>query len=170
MSDLFQDLPLAFAIVFGVFAFLVGLILAVVGGAILKSWLASSHWRRVPATILTSEVLNRLGEEGTQFYAPAVTYAFAAGGGMVTGQRIAFAERLYTTAAAARRMAERYPVGVIVTAYYPADQPDQAVLERRGGIRGFFLLLLGLAMIVGPLLCAIHYIWTLDPRIPGIGP
>jgi hypothetical protein len=152
MSDVFQNLPLAFAIVFGVLSILVGLVPAVAGGAILKSWLASSRWTRVHATILSSEVRNRRGMEGTQYYAPAVIFSFAAGIGEVTGQRIAFAERLYTTEAAARRAAERYPVGMVVTAYHPADQPDQAVLERSGGIGGFFLLLLGLAMIAGPLL------------------
>jgi hypothetical protein len=152
MTELLQNLPLAFAIVFGLLSILVGLILAVVGGAILKSWLASSRWTRVPATILSSEVRNRRGVKGTQHYAPAVTYSFVAGGGKVTGKRIAFAERLYTTETAARRAAERFPVGMVVTAYHPADEPDQVVLERRGGIGGFFLLLMGLAIIAGPLL------------------
>lgn len=149
-----RNLPLAFGLVFGALLVLSGLLLAAVGFATLRRWLASVRWLRVPATIVACGVKEVPCFEDQFMYQPEVTYTFAAGGGEATGSDLAFAGKLYPTREQARKAIARYPVGMVVTACYNPDDSTQAVLVRRGFFAGLLLLGMGLAMILGPLAVA----------------
>lgn len=149
-----HNLPLAFGLVFGTIMVLAGLLLAAVGIATLRNWLASASWPEVPARIVTSEVREELRFEDQLMYRPVVTYTFAAGGGEMVGSTLAFADALYPTRARAEKALARYPVGMTVMARYNPDDPQEAVLVRRGAVAALCILALGLAMFIVPLAAA----------------
>jgi hypothetical protein len=77
-------------------------------------------------------------------YRPLVSYAYGTAAGSFTATRIGFAERLYASEAAARKVAARYPAGTTVMARCNPDDPAEVVLEIRWldglAIFGFGLL------------------------------
>lgn len=151
MSDFLDNLPLAFALVMGALMIFGGLIVTVAGLMTLTRWLTSARWIQVPAQIVSCEVRKTERLDEKEVYSIRVNYTFAVGGGMVTGRRTALVEKLFSSEAAAGKAASRYVAGLVVPAFYPPDQPEEAVLERRGALAGLIVLLLGLGMIGGPL-------------------
>jgi hypothetical protein len=151
MTDIIQNLPLAFALLFGAIMVALGLILLLAGLATLRDTIISLRWPRATGRILSSEVRREERLEEQTVYRPEVSYTFACGGGTFTGRKIAFAEKLYHSEAAARKAIEPYPAGMVVTVLYDPDSPEEAVLERRGALAGIILLLLGAAMVAAPL-------------------
>jgi Protein of unknown function (DUF3592) len=154
VDALVQNLPLAFLLVFGLLTILVGVILTVVGFSTLREWLASASWPSVPARIVASEVEERQAFEGQLGFQPRVSFTYAAAGGEARSSRQAFAGKLYYKREQAEKALARYPVGMVVTARCHPEDPGVAVLERRGGVLGLCLLLLGLALILVPLAAA----------------
>jgi hypothetical protein len=154
LSFLAHNLPYLIGFVFGSLILLSGLLIAVLGFATLRSWLSSAAWPEVPARVVTSEVREERHFEGQLLYRPVVEYTFGVGGGEVTCGNVAFATTLYPKRSRAEKVLSRYPAGMMVLARYNPDDPQEAVLVRRGGFVGLLVLLLGLAMIVGPLAAA----------------
>jgi len=154
LPSLIHNLPLLFGLVLGTLFALSGLLLAAIGLATVRSWLASASWPEVPARIVTSEVRQELHFEDQLMYRPVVEYTFGVGGGEVVCGNLAFAATLYPNRTRALKVIARYPVGMMVMARYNPDDPQEAVLVRRGGIFGMLVLVLGLAMILGPLAAA----------------
>lgn len=153
MTDLSQVLFLAAGLLLGGLVVGCGLLLVVVGWSTLRQSLGQSRWDKVPGEILSSEVQARRFDEGVHFV-PKVVYRFSVGSGMVTAGRLRLAEAGYSRMQAAQRKCDQYPAGSMVTVWYPADQPADAVLETGGGVAGALVLLLGLAMVAGPLWAA----------------
>jgi hypothetical protein len=151
MTDLIQNLPFAFGLLFGAFMVALGLILLLVGLVTLRDTITSLRWSRTTGQIVASDVRREERFEEQIVFRPQVTYTYACGGGTLTGRKIAFAEKLYHSEAAARKAIKRYPVGMVVTVLYNPDSPTEAVLERKGALAGIIFLLLGAAMIAVPL-------------------
>lgn len=151
MTDLIQNLPFAFGLLFGAFLVAIGLILLLVGLVTLRDTIVSLRWPRATGRIVSSEVRREERLEEQTVFRPEVTYTYACGGGTLTGRKIAFAEKLYHSEAAARKAIEPYPAGMVVTVLYNPDSPAEAVLERHGVLAGVVFLLLGAAMVAAPL-------------------
>jgi hypothetical protein len=151
MTDLIQNLPFAFGLLFGAFMVALGLILLLVGLVTLRDTFVSLRWPRATGQVVSSEVRREERLEGQIVFRPEVAYTYACGGGTLTGRKIAFAEKLYHSEAAAQKAIERYPTGMVVTVRYDPDFPTEAVIERKGALAGIILLLLGAAMIAAPL-------------------
>jgi len=146
-------IPIAFAMVFGIIFILLGLLLVVIGWSTLRRSFGQSNWIRIPAEILSATVEPRTLDE-VKFYLPKVTYRFSVGGATITSSRMRLAEKMYSTSRKAERQLQKYPPGTNVMASYPAGQPKDVVLEPGGSVFGFVMLLLGLAMVIGPLFLA----------------
>ena len=149
-----DNLPLAFGIVFGGLFVLIGLPLATIGFQTLRKWFASRHWVEVPARITACEIREVRRFEDQIMFQSEVEYTFPCASGEMTGKDLAFAAKLYSKRDQAAKAVSRYPVGMVVTAYYDPDDPAHAVLMRHGGFAGMLMTGLGLAMITVPLVVA----------------
>ncbi|MCM2266101.1 MAG: DUF3592 domain-containing protein [Desulfuromonadales bacterium] len=133
-----------FALLFGSVFVLLGVLLVGAGLATVRDALAARHWPQLFAAIESSTVETVTRPKGGTMYRPLVTYAYSTATGSFTSTRIGFAERLYPSEAAARKVAERYAAGTTVMARCHPDNPAEAVLECRwldGGAILFFGLL-----------------------------
>ena len=149
-----NNLPLAFSIVFGSFAALIGLLIAAMGFLTLRKWSASRHWPQVPARIVACEIREVHCFEDHIMFQPQVRYTFPVASGEMTGNDLAFANKLYPTRKQAAKAVSRFPVGMVVVAHYDPKDPARVVLMRRGGFAGLLLTGLGLAVIIGTLVVA----------------
>ncbi len=98
----------------------------------------ASRFPTAMATITRSEVIERQGSKGGRTYTLELAYQFSVRDQKHTGTRF----RYYASGSSNRDEAERlqseFRVGRIVTAYYPPDEPDAAIL--RPGVEGTDLL------------------------------
>ncbi len=104
-------------------------------------------WKRTNGTITRSDLEVQVGSEEI-YHIPQVTYTFEADGGSYTGKRIAIVGRHAKPAGAevAYEIVQQYPVGKTVTVYYPADNPEQAVLK--SGLSLLWLIRYALLIII----------------------
>lgn len=167
MPDWSANIPFALLLVFGTLFILCGLLLFALGWSTLRLRLGQSGWTRVPAEILSTTIETRTIDDALH-YLPKVSYRFSAGGGMVTSCRLRLAERLYAKKSAALRKLEQYPPGTTVMASFPPGEPQEAVLEPGGGLAGLLVLVIGLAMVAGPLLGAAQAGWSVEPIVLGL--
>jgi len=158
MTEWFPLVATGAGILFGSVFVLVGLGLVAVGWSTLRLRLGQRHWVRVPAEVVAVRIEPRTLDE-TVHYQPKVSYRYFAQGGYLTSERMSLAEKTYPTEARARKLLEKFPVGGTVMASYPSESPEEAVLVPGGGIAGAVVLLLGLAMVAGPLLGATAAGW-----------
>lgn len=134
--------------VIGVVFVLVGALLVGAGLATLRETWAARGWPQVFAVIESSSVEPVTRPKGTM-YRPLVRYAYGTATGNFTARRISFAERLYGSEAAARKVADRYMTGTTVVARCNPDDPSAAVLVVRW-LDGAGILLFGLLCWVFP--------------------
>lgn len=137
-----------FALLFGGVFVLLGVLLVGAGLATVHDALAARHWPQVFAAIESSTVEAVVRPKGIM-YRPLVTYAYGTATGSFTSKRIGFAERLYPSEAAARKVEARYPTGTTVMARHHPDNPAEAVLEIRW-IDGGAILVFGLLCWIFP--------------------
>lgn len=154
LTILFNNLPLGFNIVFGSFVVLVGLLMAAVGFVTLRKRFACRHWPQAPARIVVCEIREVHCFEDQLMFQPEVRYTFPVASGEITGNELAFANKLYRTREQAAKAVSRYPVGMVVMARYNPHDPAQAVLESRGGLASLLLAGLGVTMVIATLFTA----------------
>ena len=153
MTEWFSHLGMAFGIIFGGVFILLGLLLFAVGWSTLRQRLGQPGWVRVPAEILSGTIEIRTLDDAT-YYLPRIEFRFPTRHGEATGRKVSLAEKMYTNQAKARRILDKYPIGTHATILYPEENPEDAVLQPGGAAGGIFVLVLGGAMVAGPLLAA----------------
>lgn len=145
---------------FGVPFALVGLGLLGWSGLLVARWYAAQSWAEVPATLVSTELLEHTGDDSTTYEATA-TYRYEFEGQPYAGTRVAlrggadnigsFQRRLHSQLESARVRGEP------VTAYVNRSDPGSAVLNRelRLGVltlqlaAGLVFASVGLGLIVG---------------------
>ena len=133
----------------------IGVGMALLGLAVLAmAWMtrrtatASRTWPTAAGTILTSHLEERKGKGGPNVH-PKISYAYRAGAGEHTGQRVQWGVGRHTAAEAAA-IVEKYPVGRQVTVYYHPHNPQQAVLDPHGTVGSAAMLFVaGLCLLPG---------------------
>jgi len=134
--------------------FLVGLL---IGVPLLLIWFylrrqaqASLRWPTVPGRIVDSRLIQTRDADGDAAPTAAVTYAYAAGGVALQGNRVSIGGR------DARAVVERYPAGTDVQVAYDPNKPSSAVLEPGGsGMKA--LLTIGVIVIVASILLGVFF-------------
>ncbi len=144
MEQFFTVAMIIFALLFGGVFVAFGVLLVGAGLSILRDSLAARHWPQVIAVVESSNVEKVARSKGPMFK-PVVVYAYSTATGSFSSRRTGFAERLYASEGAARRVAERYPAGTTVLARCNPQNPAEAVLNIRW--------LDGIAVTVFGLLC-----------------
>jgi len=134
--------------------FLVGLL---IGVPLLLIWFylrrqaqASLRWPTVPGRIVDSRLIQTRDADGDAAPTAAVTYAYAAGGLTLQGNRVSIGGR------DARSVVEKYPAGTDVQVAYDPNKPSSAVLEP-GGAGMNALLALGVIVIVACILLGVFF-------------
>lgn len=151
MHETFQIAAWSIAILLGILWTVIGLLLGGLGWVLLRQWFSSVRWSQIPVTIVAGDVRTIHRPNGPDQFQPVVTYAVAADGRSPESEPLLFVGRAYSTEAQARQLIERYPVGRATTARRNPHYPAETVLERRGGLSGLLLLLLGLILVAVPL-------------------
>jgi hypothetical protein len=109
---------------------------------------ASQGWPMVLGRVTDARVVSSTDSEGGTTYEPHVSYAYDISGRTFKNARLAFGGTVGDgNPAGARRTVARYPAGAIVHVYYEPTNPQNAVLERRSGVGGFYFGL-GLLLLV----------------------
>jgi hypothetical protein len=119
------------------FMIILGLLFAVVGGAVftflfavpLARTLATAGWEATPCTIVRSTVRSWSTDDGTSYRAD-VLYAYAAHDRDWRSNRVTFFSALSTGRAEARATRDRYRAGDQTTAWVDPADPTRSVLER----------------------------------------
>jgi hypothetical protein len=110
---------------------------------------ASAGWPMVLGRVSESRVLASSDSEGGTTYEPRVGYAYDVGGRPFENARLAFGGTVGDgNPTGAQRVVARYPVGAIVHVYYNPANPQDAVLERRSGVTGFYFVLGGIFLLI----------------------
>jgi hypothetical protein len=151
MHAFLQNFVWLFSVLIGCLWVTIGLLFAGLGWSTLRTWFVSARWSPIPARIVASEIKAGKHLDDHPMYQPLVRYTFYADGQEVSGARLAFIGKLYASEARAQREIEKYPVGMVVMIRCNPLDPAEFVLERRGAVGGFFLLLLGLGLVAVPL-------------------
>jgi hypothetical protein len=115
---------------------------------------ASRSWPTVEASVVRSTVTRFRGDSmsgGNRFYQPSIAYQYEIDGVTYVGTRLDWG-RFGTTREEAQRVADGYPFGQLVTAYYDPSRPHRSVIEPRGWTTSIFLLVFGLGFVVGGVL------------------
>lgn len=134
-----------------------GIVILVIGIAIERRARISRRWPSVKGVVVSSKILKERSSgsnsspghrvtEGNQ-YKPEVTFEYSVFGVKYVSNKVSFADYSTNATAHATRVTERYPEGKAVDVYYNPDNPEDAVLERRGGCAVLLLILGGLFMI-----------------------
>ena len=92
------------------------------------------------------------GYTSTSYY-PEVRYRYQVMGAEYQGKRIAFGGDVGGSHKKARQMLTPYPVGQRMTVYYDPNSPEEAVLERRMGSKGFLIIGIIFTLIGGCTAC-----------------
>jgi hypothetical protein len=91
--------------------------------------LAARHWSPTPCAILSSEVRQHPGSDGTT-YSVNILYAYEAGGREFRSDRARFLGGSSSGRRAKEEFVRRYPAGAQATCYVNPRDPAEAVLER----------------------------------------
>lgn len=153
MTEWVPHVGMAFGVIFGGVFILLGLLLFAVGWSTLRLRLGQRGWIKVPAEIVSGTIEKRTLDEAT-YYLPRIEFRFPTRHGEFTGRKVSLAEKLYPTEARAQRILNKFPTGTHAMSLYPEENPEEAVLQPGGAPAGIFVLVLGAAMVVGPLLAA----------------
>ncbi|GIW79159.1 MAG: hypothetical protein KatS3mg105_0966 [Gemmatales bacterium] len=134
---------------------------------------AQATFKPVSAVVLTSRVRRIPGDEGSDTFRPEVKYRYEVDGQRYESDRFAFFAKGYSDYLEAKRVADRYPVGSTVTAYYDPSDPAKAVLDPHAPERSSVLLLagiLGVFWLAGFAVLAWSFWPWLRPRQPSPAP
>ena len=112
---------------------------------------ASLSWPTVEARVVRSTVTRFRGDGQIVYYQPSIAYQYEMDGVTYVGTQLDWG-RFGTTREEAQRVADGYPVGELVTAYYNPSRPHRSVIEPRGWTMSVFLLVFGLGFIGGGVL------------------
>jgi hypothetical protein len=112
---------------------------------------ASRSWPTIEARVVRSTVTRFRGDDRTVNYLPSIAYQYEVDGTTFVGTQLDWG-RLGTTDEKAQRVADDYPVGKLVTAYYDPLHPHRSVIEPRGLTWSCFLIVFGLGFIGGGVL------------------
>jgi len=134
--------------------FLVGLL---IGVPLVLIWFymrrqaqASLRWPTVPGRIVDSRLVQTRDTDGDAAPTASVTYAYAAGGVALQGNRVSIGGRN------ARAVVAKYPAGTDVQVSYDPNKPTSAVLEP-GGSGMTILLAIGIVVIVASMLLGVFF-------------
>lgn len=119
----------------------VGALLIVIGWINHRRAQASLAWPWVLGSVLGSQVASHQSSEGGTTYSPHVSYTYGVDGRDFHNDRLAFGGLVQTSNyQSAERAAARYVPGSHVQVYYNAQNPQDAVLERRSGSTRFLVI------------------------------
>ena len=125
---------------------------------------ASMKWTRTPARVLASSIEQRTstdseGSTSTNYHS-VIVYEYVANGQRYRSSRIGFGGDIgYGDSARAQVIANQYPVGGLIDAYYDPSDPAEAVLNRKlGGSNMAVGCVVGLIVVV--LLCTGVFIFA----------
>jgi hypothetical protein len=144
---------------------ILGVFTLILHSSVAKHRDAERRFRPVQAAILSSRVLSeeRIGDrdDPRKFYhRPAVAFRYEVDGRSYTSERYAFDETSSTDPRYAETVAQRYPPGRSVTAWFDPDRPEVAILESAPpGTLTFGLLFLRPFWALG-LFILFHAAWT----------
>lgn len=134
-----------------------GLAVLVIGIAIERRARISRRWPSAKGVILSSKILKELSISsnsaqghhtvGDHQYKPEVAFEYTVFGMKYLSNKVSFADYSTNTTQHATEVTERYPEGKAVDVYYNPDNPEDAVLERKGGFGVLLLFLGGLFLI-----------------------
>jgi len=135
----------------------VGCYVTMIGIRMCKEARVTWTWPSTEGIVQGTEIVETCGSgarSGTVFQ-PVVTYEYSVDGQNYTGKRIMSLD-IASSAAYARGVIAKYPVGAIVTVYYDSCSPQDAVLRRGNdgntiGIPavGIFFVIVGMAVGLG---------------------
>ncbi|MBL8077959.1 MAG: DUF3592 domain-containing protein [Anaerolineales bacterium] len=123
----------------GIF-FLIGLAIMASGWMTFHKSNQAAVWPSTTGTIITSEVLRSTG--GKLSFSAHIVYQYAAQGGNHVSTRVSIPELMGivdTGQKEAMAKVEKYPIHSTVTVYYDPQDPQRAVLEKRGDVSLFYL-------------------------------
>lgn len=141
--------PLVFAA--GFFA----LFLAMLARVFLQGQSNGRRWPKTPGRVTVSEVAHfsagrdrskptfESGGKNAPKFMPVIEYTYSAKGRSYTSRTLRYNAEIGGSLDWAEKVADRYPVGKIVTVYYDPDKPSRAALEFGAGV-GYVLLALAL--------------------------
>lgn len=114
--------------------------------------LRTYRWPTTSGTVRGTGVDTSSGSEGSTKYSPEIRYEYEVDDTSYVSSRIAVDDwPSFGSRSRARSWLEEYPDGDEVTVHYDPRRPDRSVLEPRGVLQAFFLLVLvglGLAAVV----------------------
>ncbi|MFQ3621876.1 MAG: DUF3592 domain-containing protein [Spirochaetales bacterium] len=106
----------------------------------------SYFWSACEGKVVVSEVTRTYRRlYNPQIYSTHIVYEYAVDGVKYQSSRRVFGPAISTGKSTQEKIAEKYPVGKIVTVYYEPKDPRNAVLER--GIHFDYLLFLGIGFV-----------------------
>ncbi len=135
--------PLVFCVLF----VLVGLVVAVWGGVVVRNAFDSYRWESTSGTIFQSSITQHRSK-GTSTYAANIAYNYSVDGVSFTSMNIKFGQFSTSSRSSAEYWTKRYPVGKQVKVFYSPADHSQAVLERGVSVSSFFLLGVGSVFLV----------------------
>lgn len=109
---------------------LLGTIGSVVFGPSLLRWNDAANWPRVPAEILSGEIVSRNAARGGRTVRPHFTWTYEFGGTRHTGEGFGVARVSTNDRAAAEAILARYPVGSRAAVLVNPADPADSILER----------------------------------------
>ncbi len=170
---------------FGHWIFLIGLVLALLVGAVsfyfarpalevLNLALASSSWTATPAKVVYANIDSSYGDttSSSNYHEPQVRYSYAIDGQNYEADTILFGHLRLTNRAGkaqANRILDPYRNNPTVTAYYNPESPVQAVLEpgfKLRSLHGLANVGLGFAIALG----IVGFSLWLDPPFKPLKP
>jgi hypothetical protein len=120
----------------------------------------AQRWPQAPCVIISSEVRMHSDSEGTS-YSPEIHYQYTLDGAVLESTRYRFIDTSGGYSGA-KRIVDKYPVGLNTKCFYDPKHPDQAVLDRTIG----WGVLFGLVPLVFVLLGAgVVFAGIYGPRI-----
>lgn len=90
-------------------------------------------WIEVPCRVLTSEVAESSGDDGST-YRVAITYSYDFGGRSYTGDRYDFSIGSSSGYRRKAEVVERYPPGIETTCFADPEKPERSVVNRSPGL------------------------------------
>ncbi len=123
----------------GVF-FLIGLAIMASGWMTYRKSSQATNWLTTTGTITTSEVIRSTG--GKLSYSGHVVYQYSVQGKSHVSSHVSIAELMGifdTGQSEALAKVKKYPINSTVTVYYDPQNPQRAVLEKRGDASLFYL-------------------------------
>lgn len=135
-------------------AFLAGLAVMGFGAWKVKAGWEAQSWPVTPGVVQHSSVEKhpRPGRRRGHNYRPRVEYAYSVGGRYYHASRISFGDAAIGFGAAARWIADRYPVASEVVVHYDPEDPRRAVLVTGVTLGTGGIVAVGLCVCVGSLL------------------